>query len=393
MSTRLHHLVGVWNPTYEADAMDAHVRILLDAARERREGKRDDDDVYVWWGKVRSQNRQKPLPHLKEILAIDNVLASETEEEPELHLYLTDYRSLYVAHLGAIKAEDMSDDEGHVPDYYRAKSLNCDCWFQLWDIRRVVLDDTPAVVHELSKLRNVAYNDRPVSLYGGMVDLPLIVWCDEEARYFDEETREALTGGRYWVEFDAERAGAGAMQQELRENRFGNDAWSALDPAARSFIATAEKLFRDHRNDAAFDLSAVIVNFAKAIEVQANAVFRAAMAGAEARIRNENVEGKTRDMSREGSFSLGQLARMIGGDRSRVEYLTKRLANGDWFASSLPPILDDLAQYRNAAAHRGTVSREDVVRWRNRLIGVGSKGDLLELAQVRWRSWQNSDSI
>ena len=75
---------------------------------------------------MRSANRQKPLPHLKEILAIDDVLASDDAEEPELHLYLTDYRSLYVAHLGAIKAEDMSDDEGHVPDYYRAKSLNCD---------------------------------------------------------------------------------------------------------------------------------------------------------------------------------------------------------------------------------------------------------------------------
>ena len=182
MSTPHRHLVGVWNPSYEADAMDAHVRILLDAARERREGKRDDDDVYVWWGKVRSPNRQKPLPHLKEILAIDDVLASENDEEPELHLYLTDYRSLYVAHLGAVKAEDVSDDEKHVPEYYRAKSLNCDCWFQLWDIRRVVLDDTPAVVHELSKLRNDAYNDRPVSLYGGKVDLPLIVWHEEESR-------------------------------------------------------------------------------------------------------------------------------------------------------------------------------------------------------------------
>ena len=366
--------------------MDAHVRILLEGARERREGKRDDDDVYVWWGKVRSSNRQKPLPHLNEILALDDVLASKDGEESELHLYLTDYRSLYVAHLGGIEAHDMSDDEGHVPEYYRAKSLNCDCWFQLWDIRRVVLDDTPAVVHELSKLRNVAYNDRPVSLYGGMVDLPLLVWRDDEPRYFDEETREALTGGRYWVEFDAERAGAGQMQQELRENRFGNDAWSALDPAARSFIATAEKLFRDHRNDAAFDLSAVIVNLAKAIEVQVNAVLRSVMTGAEPAVRHENVGGHTVDLSREGSFSLGELARIIGGDRRRTEHMKKRLANGDWFAASLPPILENLAQYRNPAAHAGSVLREDVVRWRNRLIGVGSKGDLLELAQVRSRS-------
>jgi hypothetical protein len=279
----------------------------------------------------------------------------------------------------------MSDDGGHVPAYYRAKSLNCDCWFQLWDIRRLVLDDTPAVVHELAKLRNVRYHDRPVSLYGGMLELPLIVKRDDEPRYFDEATREALTGGRYWVEFDAERAGAGQMQQELRENRFGNDAWSALDPAARSFIATAEQLFRIHRNDAAFDLSAVLVNLAKAMEVQANAVLRSAMRSADAAVRSVNVDGRTRDLSRDGSLSLGELARVIGGDRSRAEYLRRKLAHGDWFAASLPPILEELAQYRNPAAHGGNVAREDVVRLRNRLVGVGCKGELLELAQVKVR--------
>jgi hypothetical protein len=187
------------------------------------------------------------------------------------------------------------------------------------------------------------------------------------------------------VEFDAERTGAGAMQQELRENRFGNEAWSALDPAARSFIATAEKLFRDHRNDAAFDLSAVIVNLAKAIEVQANATLRAAVRGADVALRSVNIDGASRDLSRGGGLSLGQLARVIGGERRLNEYLRKRLANGDWFAMSLPPILDELAAYRNPAAHRGTIAREDVVRLRNRLLGVGSKGELLELAQVRVR--------
>ena len=302
MNEPYRHLVGVWNPTYDADAMDAHIAILLAAARERRAGKRDDDDVYVWWGKVRSSNRQQPLPHLEEILAIDDALAGDDGEDPEIHLYLTDYRSLYVAHLGGITAEDMSGQDGYVPEYYREKALNCDCWFQLWDIRRLVLDDTPAVVHELSKLRNVRYHDRPVSLYGGMTDLPLLVTRDDEPRYFDEETREALTGGRYWVEFDAERSGVGQMQQELRENRFGHEAWSNLDPAARSFIATAEQVFRLHRTDAAFDLAAVVLDLAKAIEVQVNVVLRVAMQGADRTVRYVNIDGRSRDLSHENGY-------------------------------------------------------------------------------------------
>src|SRR5689334_7164279 len=107
------HLVGVWNPTYEADAIQAHVEILVAAARQLREGKRSDDDVYVWWGKVRSSNRQQPLPHLDEILAIDDVLGATDDDAPEVHLYLTDYRSLYVAHLGGVTTDDMREEGEH----------------------------------------------------------------------------------------------------------------------------------------------------------------------------------------------------------------------------------------------------------------------------------------
>lgn len=377
------HLVAVWNPSYERDAMEEHIALLLRAARAYRAGARDEDDVYVWWGKVRSSNRQQPLPHLGEILALDEDLAGLEDEGRETHLYLTDYRSLYVAHLAGITDADVSDEVEHVPEYYRAKSLACDCWFQLWDIRRVVLDDTPAVVEELKRLRNTRYHDRPVSLYGGMVELPLIATRADGARYFDQETRDLLTGGRHWVEFDAERGGVGGMQRELRENRFGSAAWSSLDPAARAFIATAESLYRLHRDDAGFDFSTVIVDFAKALEVQCNALLRLALAGAPAPSRIVNVDGAMVDLSHATALGLGALARAIGGDRERCDWLRRRLRHGDWFVASLPPVLEDLAPVRNAGAHAAPLAREEVARLRDELVGVGCKGVLLDLAEVR----------
>ncbi|HEX6535622.1 MAG TPA: hypothetical protein VF041_13580 [Gemmatimonadaceae bacterium] len=379
------HLVAVWNPSYERDAMEEHIALLLGAAREYRAGKRDEDDVYVWWGKVRSANRQQPLPHLDEILALDEAISAQAEEgdDRETHLYLTDYRSLYVAHLAGVTTADVSDQVEHVPEYYRAKSLPCDCWFQLWDIRRVVLDDTPAVVEELKKLRNTRYHDRPVSLYGGMVDLPLIVTRADGARYFDQATRDLLTGGRHWVEFDAERAGVGGMQRELRENRFGSTAWMALDPAARAFIATAESLYRAHRDDAAFDFSAVLVDLAKALEVQCNHLLRLALAGAPPAVRTVNVDGESADLSCVTSLGLGALARAIGGDRERCAWLRRRLEHGSWFVESLPPVLEELAPVRNAGAHARPLRRDDVAKHRNELVGVGHTGVLLELAQVK----------
>ena len=188
MTDTTRHLVGVWNPSYEADAMDEHIEVLLRHARAFRDGKADNDEVYVWWGKLRSPYRQAPLPHLSEILKFDSVLSSE-DGEGEVHLYLTDYRSLYVAHVGEISAEDVrenKDELDHMPAYYRTVDRAADCWFRLWDIRRLVLDDTPAVTQELRALRNTRYHDQRVSLYGGMVDLPLIVTRPDGVRWFDE---------------------------------------------------------------------------------------------------------------------------------------------------------------------------------------------------------------
>jgi hypothetical protein len=53
----------------------------------RQAGEAEADEVYVWWAKLRSQNRQ------------------------ETHLDRTDYRSLYVARLAEIT--DQSPLEGH----------------------------------------------------------------------------------------------------------------------------------------------------------------------------------------------------------------------------------------------------------------------------------------
>ena len=61
MTTETRHLVSVWNPSYAADAMDATVALLLARARDHREGKIHEEDVYAWWGKVKSSNRQQPL--------------------------------------------------------------------------------------------------------------------------------------------------------------------------------------------------------------------------------------------------------------------------------------------------------------------------------------------
>jgi hypothetical protein len=146
-SSARRHLVAVWNPVIASDAMEQHIRVLQDAARKYRHGKLAEEQVYVWWGKLRSEYRSRPLPHLDEILSLE---VEPTRDDPgeETHIYLTDYASLYVAHLGGIRRDPPeARDDQRVPALYRklAKERGlkggaglCDCWFKLWDIRRLV---------------------------------------------------------------------------------------------------------------------------------------------------------------------------------------------------------------------------------------------------------------
>lgn len=164
---RHRHLVAVWDPSRTPDAMAATVRHLRALAEGHAAAcDADRDDRMVWWGKIRSPNRQQPLPHLPELLALDAWLQPDGEvlaDDREVHLYLTDYRSLYVAHVGEITTDDPradADADRHLPRGVHPDGVHCDVWFDLFDVRRLVLDDTRAVVAELKKLRNARYADR-----------------------------------------------------------------------------------------------------------------------------------------------------------------------------------------------------------------------------------------
>jgi hypothetical protein len=375
------HFVDVWNPSI-SDAMTAHLGVLLEAA-ERARG--TDEAPYVWWGKVRSRNRRrKELPHLAAILEIAAELDRDERRERECRLYLTDYRSLYVGQVDAIEREDVrATDPEHVPTYYAEHGLECDFWYRLLDIRRLVADDTTVVIAKLKTLRNLGYDDRPVSLYGGMVDLPLLVHAPEGERLFDLEERSGVAGDRLWAELDAEAVGVGRMERELRENLLGDEAWLALDPAARAFIASAETIFRQQRSDPAFDFGPVITNLSKALEVTCNGIFRRLGGTIPQEMRQVKVGKDVVDLLKGGHLSTGQLAAVLRGRTALHRFLSQRLEHGKWFVEIFPAVLGRVAEVRNPGAHRTRIDLETATRLRNELIGVGSAGVFVELTRVR----------
>lgn len=376
------HLVTVWNPAYATNALEEHLRVLLDQAAAYDANMATDDDVHVWWGKVRSTNRMAPAAHLDAVREIGTALDNGAANE--VVLYLTDYRSLYAGEVDEIRVGGDAP-ASNVPAYYVAQDLLCDAWFRLRDIRRLVVDDTIAVVEELKRLANVHYHDRPVSIYGGMVDLPLVVTRPDGRRFFDPDERDQLIEGRLWAEFDAEEGtGVGAIERTLRDDLLGERAWGALDVAARSFLASAERTYRDHRTDPSFDFGPVLTAFSKALEVQANVVLRAALPRIPERARLAKLGDRTVKLG-DRALSLGQLGAAIGGERALNEALTRVLINGGWFTGAFPALAEDFAQVRNAGTHATRVDRITAQGWRNRLLGVGCTGDFVELARVALR--------
>jgi len=58
--------------------------------------------------------------------------------------------------------------------------------------------------------------------------------------------------------------------------------------------------------------------------------------------------------------------------------------HGGWFTGAFPVMLDTFAEVRNAAAHGGKrIDRRQATEWRDRILGVGSIGEIVELTKVR----------
>jgi len=388
MTPRTHHLLTVWNPSYSGDALDAHLAVLLDWAQRRDVGEAEADDVYVWWGRIRSKNREGRLPHHELVLTVDGQAVGGTET----HLYLTDYRSLYVAELAEVTDDDVREAEGelaHMPDYYEGYAV--DFWFRLFDVRRLVIDDTPAVIEELRPLRNTAYHDRPVSLYGGVVDLPLVVFRDPEVSWFAD--REALTEGRLWAErAAAHRSESQLMSRELRDNLFGRELWPRLTSATRTFLASAEAVFRARRDDAAFDISGVAVEYAKAVEAELNALvfpaLRRALRSKAPADREIRVDARPLDLG--GTVphqTLGALRHMLEREGVVQSGLRQQLPHDHaWILGLLPKQLARLTDLRNASAHTESVRSTELDQVRREVLGIGEEGMLAKLVRARLRA-------
>jgi hypothetical protein len=381
------HLLSVWNPSYADDAMDRHLEVLLRWAAQEAQGEVTDSEVYVWWAKLRSPNRDEPLVHKDDVLA----LQAQIDSGVETHLYLTDYRSLYAGHLVEVTGRDVpgedSDELAHMPSYYRDREV--DCWFRLADIRRLIAGDGPATNEELRNLLNVRYHHRPVSIYGGMIELPLLVERQDGATWFADSAE--LTGGRRWVVRDSELRGeTERLSAELRDNLLGQEIWEALHPTSRTFLTTGEAVFRSRRDDPGFDFSPTAVEYCKAIETELNAAIFPAVQpsmapkpASEREIRDgKNALDLGKSVPRQ---TIGAVRHLLVNRPELKRGVEETFPERDaaWLLATLPAELEPLLKLRNPAAHDERITRERIAAWRQRILGIGCEGLLVRIVRIK----------
>jgi hypothetical protein len=165
-----------------------------------------------------------------------------------------------------------------------------------------------------------------------------------------------------------------------------------MEPASRTFLTSAEAVFRSRADDPGFDFSTVAIEYAKAVEVELNALIFPAL-----RWYFADKAPKQRELhGTHGRLDLGKAIRhqTLG---AIAHYLEKSGAvrKGIWSAlkADAPWLLGDefkadlgeLLKLRNPAAHWEVTMGEMVGAHRASLVGIGCQGLLVEIIRAKLR--------
>lgn len=117
--------------------------------------------------------------------------------------------------------------------------------------------------------------------------------------------------------------------------------------------------------DRAWQAWPVLASFAKAIEVQANAILRRALARVSKKARMANLEGQTVDLTEHRALGLGELARALGGEEDLYKEVGALLRPNRWFVDGFPAVADAFREVRNPGVDAVVVDRATATHWRN----------------------------
>ncbi|MHB1168705.1 MAG: hypothetical protein ACYC28_05425 [Longimicrobiales bacterium] len=168
--------------------------------------------------------------------------------------------------------------------------------------------------------------------------------------------------------------------------------WTALDPTTRTFLASGDAVFRARRDDPAFDFAMAAVEYAKAVETELNALLlpplRTVLRGKPISEREVTLSNRRIDLSDDvPHLGLGELLYLLEhADHFRKAVRSVFPHDWKWLQGELPRHLETVTALRNPAAHSKALSRDDMVRHRETILGIGCEGLITMLARIKLRA-------
>jgi hypothetical protein len=359
----MKNLIILYNPYYNNEVIEDHVRILNKY--------RDITEAKVAFGKVHSARRDYDHPY-EDI--IDQICESASSKDP-IQLFLTDFSSMYVCYVEKVtdKLEDVE-----APVYY--ENLNVAKWFIASDIREITRNDFEYVRDQvLVNFTTPNFGNHTYALYGNRYDYPLLVEQKKLLNYFEnfDEGERHFTRVFKSVQY-------ATTQYDLMHYVFGKELLYAMHPDSLESLVMAEVAYREHKENATYDFSSIVILYSKVFENESyyflRKLFELLM------MRDSSLEEIGYQVQRRDFVLYDYLTqkpnlgtnKYLLGNSSIYQAYTEYFNDYRKYASLLSLLKYDLKKatnviqpIRNEASHGGQISKKECDDVRSVILGIG----------------------
>ncbi|MDA3056194.1 MULTISPECIES: HP0729 family protein [unclassified Campylobacter] len=356
----MQNILILYNPYFKANVIEEHLKILLSKGK-------------VAFGKVRAKDRD--MQNLDENALNEIYAGANADENGYFQLFLSDFSSLYVAKVIAVK--DTLDDEIS-PSYYA--DLEVEKWFILGDLRELVRNDFESVRDDF--LSGFLVRGRTYRIYGNDYVYPLVVEQKNSLDYF--------SSGECFYKNVYKSAEFLGVKENLARYCFG-DIFHILHIDSVENLVSAEIEYLANKDDKIYDFSAISMRYSKVMELEiyefVKILFkRLCIFDKEILAVPYSVQGKdytVRDMF-EIRPNLGTYKFLF--NQIKIKNAIKRLNDRNlenFLFYTLLGEITALQSVRNASVHEKKASLREINLLRSRILGIGRDGAIPALLREK----------
>jgi hypothetical protein len=359
----IKNIIILYNPYYQENVIEQHLDILK-------------QNGAVAFGKVKSKLNDTQHPNEQQLEHI----YSEVSKETPLQLFLTDYNSIFVANVIAVKTEKTKLIKA--PAYYDA--LDVEQWYVFDDLRLIVQNNFQLIRDRvLSNFKAVNYNDRTYAVYGNPYVYPMEVTMKEEINYFEKEDANfKYYNNIFKSELELQ------TKESLINFTYGTHIFYSFAPNTQDNIIASEIEYLQNKHNPLYDFSSVVIKYSKAVELELHRFMKVVFAyliEKEPSLANlpYSIQGRDYTLSdiQEHKANYGTYKFLIKSYKVK-DALNRHISKSSdryFISATIPHFINIMQSIRNESVHGGATSFQECREIRDAMLGIGKNSFLGEL--------------